>query len=161
MAAQVSVGDIFEIVLGTGVAYVSFAGKDAILGTAIWVVPTIFPTYQKDWTYVFSQKGYFVFYAIHTALRHRHLRRVGHSVDAIRWLPVLRRNAIQTDNVGHVTRWLITDGKIHLPKNDSDLTLEERCLPISDMWNHKYLVAKIQAGWMPNDGDASFANSGL
>lgn len=127
----------------------------------VWVVPRVFPAPREDWAAIFENRGYFVFYAVNTALKHGDARRVGHSIDAMRLLPGLRRNATKTDSNGHVTSWLITDGVIRVPKYDADLTEEERNLPISDMWNHRYLIAKIAEGWMPEDGDKSFANGGI
>jgi hypothetical protein len=91
MPARLSIGDVIEVICPPGVAYVSYAGRDSNLGPAIWVIPRIFSESQKDWRAVFSLDGYFVFYAVYTGIKNKHMHRVGHSIDAIRELPGLRR----------------------------------------------------------------------
>ncbi|HEV7706485.1 MAG TPA: hypothetical protein VGO46_19465 [Gemmatimonadaceae bacterium] len=159
MANALSIGDILELDCKNGFAYVAFSGKDATLGAAVWVIPKIYSEPQHDWESVFANKGYFVFYAANTALKHRLVRRVAHSIEAMKMLPGPRRNAIRTDKNGKVVRWVITEGDKRVPKADHELSESDRLLPIADMWNHQFLLAKIAAGWMPEDGDRSFANT--
>jgi hypothetical protein len=54
MANALVVGDVLELTLPGGVAYVTYAGRNESLGDAIWIVPKIFVTPREDWKMVFS-----------------------------------------------------------------------------------------------------------
>jgi hypothetical protein len=149
MGAVLSPGDILEFDCPGGVAYFSYAGKHASLGDAIWVVPRVFPQPTDDWSSAFGGEGYFAFYPATSAVRRKLVRKVGFAPAALRLLPTKRRNVVNVDAHGAVTSWLITDGTVRVPRRDSELSSEERNLPIANIWNHKFLVESIGRGWTP------------
>jgi hypothetical protein len=149
MSSHLAVGDILELSCDGGVAYVSYAGKHSWLGDAIWVVPELFATPQSEWSRIFAKDGYFAFYAVDAGLRHKHLRRVGYALEAMSPIPVLVRTAVNKDENGAVTSWLITDGVVRIPKKDAELSADERLLPIGAIWNYKLLCERLVNRWKP------------
>lgn len=145
MAASLAVGDILEFECLGGWGYLSYAGKNASMGDAVWVVPEVFPTRQSDWTSVFERAGFWLFYPAHATLRAKLVKKVGYSEKVIRMLPRLRRNIVAEDESGAVRSWYITDGTSRVPKLDTELTDEERLLPISEIWNHSFLVEQLES----------------
>jgi hypothetical protein len=87
----------------------------------------------------------FLFYPAHATLRAKLVQKAGYSEEAIRMLPRLRRNIVSEDERGVVTSWYITDGTSREPKLDSDLTDEERRLPISEIWNQAFLLEHLES----------------
>jgi len=148
MSAHLAVGDILEVACEGGMAYVSYAGKHSWLGDAIWVVSELFPTPQSDWGNVFARDGYFTFYAVDAGLRHKHMRRVGYALEAMRPIPEMVRTAVNKEN-DVVTSWLITDGVKRIPRRDADLSADERLLPIGAIWNFKLLCERLTSRWKP------------
>lgn len=143
------VGDVLEIRLTGGVAYAAFAGKNGSLGDAIWVVPIVFPSPTKDWKAVFERDGFFVFYAANAAVRRKLVQKVGFSTDAMRPLPAKRRSAVDVDDDGAVTKWLITQGSERIVRRASEVDEHERNLPIATIWNHESLKDAILSGRRP------------
>jgi hypothetical protein len=137
MSAHLAVGDILEVACEASVAYVSYAGRHSWLGDAIWVVPQLF-----------ARDGYFTFYAVDAGLRHKHLRKVGYALEAMRPIPDRVRTAVNKEN-GVVTSWLITDGVKRIPRKDADLSADERLLPVGAIWNFKLLCERLTSGWRP------------
>lgn len=142
-------GDVLEITCPAGVAYVAYAGRNESLGDALWVVPKVFRRPTDDWRMVFSELGYFAFYPAHTALRRKLVRKAGYSTDAIRMLPLRRRSPTNVLDDEKPNSWLITEGSTRTVHRDEDLTVEERMLPIAEIWNHPQLIDAISTGWMP------------
>lgn len=63
MAAILEVGDVLEFQCSYGWCYLSYAGKDPVMGHAVWVVPEIFTSRQTDWGIVFGcPGGFWLFY---------------------------------------------------------------------------------------------------
>ena len=149
MADSLAIGDVLEITCPGGVAYMAYAGREASMGDAIWLVPKVYAAPTDAWTQIFAGKGYFVFYPAHTALRRKLVRKVGYSTDAIRPLPSKQRSVVNRDEGGRVTRWLISEGRNRVPRRDEDLDEFERNLPIADIWNHPYLIDAIERGYVP------------
>lgn len=145
MAARLAIGDILEFEGLGGWCYLAYAGKDPTMGDAVWVVPEIFPARRNDWANVFNRPGFFLFYPAHATLRAKLVQKAGYSEDAIRMLPRLRRNIVSEVEGGVVTSWYITDGTSREPRLDSELTDEERRLPISEIWNHAFLLEQLQS----------------
>jgi hypothetical protein len=146
MANALVVGDVLELTLPGGVAYVTYAGRNESLGDAIWIVPKIFVTPREDWKMVFSEEGYFAFYPANAAVRRKLVRKVGFSAEAMRLLPRRRRSEADSDDQGNVTSWLIIEGKERVVRPDTDLDETERELPIASSWNHEYLMPLQPAG---------------
>jgi hypothetical protein len=149
MSNILSVGDILEISCETGIGYASYAGKHSWLGDAIWIVPELFKAPRSDWSTVFGELGFFTFYAAHTALRHKLVRKVGYAIEAMRPVPAFVRTAVNKGQNGLVLSWLITDGVARTPRKDTEMSAEERLLPIGAIWNHKLLCERLEAQWTP------------
>ena len=132
MTNALVVGDILELVLSGGVAYVSYAGKNEALGDAVWVVPKVLPGPTTDWTVVFDGDGYFAFYPATTAVRRKLVRKVGHAIEAMHLVPTRRRGVANVDAAGNVTSWVITEGTTRVPRSDAELSDAERQLPVAD-----------------------------
>jgi hypothetical protein len=145
MSSNLAIGDILEFECLGGWCYLSYAGKEPTMGDSVWVIPRIFPAQQKDWANVFSHSGFWLFYPAHASLRAKLVRRVGYSEEAIRMLPRFRRNIVHENHSGFVASWYITDGRSRVPKLDSELTEEERQLPISEIWNHAFLLEQLES----------------
>lgn len=143
MSNILSVGDILEIRLPSGVAYASYGGRDEALGDAIWVVPRVFPTPVDGWSSVFGDEGYFVFYPAHSAIRQKLVRRAGHAIEAMRLVPTGQRTAGRVDEQGNVAEWLITEGATRTRRSASEMTERDWALPLAVVWNHAYLVEAI------------------
>jgi len=145
MSAILAIGDILEFKCLDGWCYLSYAGKDPTMGDAVWVLPEIFPSRRKDWANVFARPGFLLFYPAHATLRAKLVQKAGYSEEAVRMLPKFRRNIVNEDENGVVTAWYITDGSSRLPVSDSELTDEERRLPISEIWNHAFLLEQLES----------------
>jgi hypothetical protein len=78
------------------------------------------------------------------------VRKVGYSTDAIRMLPTQRRSSTNVLDDEKSSSWLITEGSTRIVRRDEELSIEERMLPIAEIWNHPYLVDAITTRWMPD-----------
>jgi len=143
MASNLAIGDILGFECLGGWCYMSYAGKDPTMGDAVWVIPEVLPTQHKDWSSVFARPGFWLFYPAHASIRAKLVQKVGYSEEVIRMLPRTRRNIVREDESGAVTSWYITDGTKRVPKLDEELTDEERGLPISEIWNHAFLLEQL------------------
>lgn len=145
MSANLAIGDILEFGCLGGWCYLSYAGRDPTMGDAVWVIPEVFPGHRSDWANVFNRPGFLIFYPARATLRAKLVQKVGYSEEAIRMLPRFRRNIVREDESGVVMSWYITDGISRVPKLDSELSDEERLLPISVIWNHAFLLEQLES----------------
>jgi hypothetical protein len=149
MTSRLSAGDVLEVQCSGRLGYISYVGKHDSLGDVVWIVPQTFDTTQRDFDKIFREPGYFAFYPATTALRQGLLRIAGYSIEALHPLPIRRRQAVNEDESGSVTLWVITDGSERTPKRDVELSPDDRALPIADIWNHAYLCDRLSEGWRP------------
>jgi len=151
MTTPLAVGDVLEISCDGSFAYASYAGKHSRLGEAIWLIPKSLPSPPASWEALFAEDGYFVFYAVQAAISGKDVRRVGFALDAMHPVPTIVRTIVNRDASGKVLSWLITDGAaLRQPRQSSELTAEERQLPIGSIWNHKLLCERIAERWKPD-----------
>jgi hypothetical protein len=150
VTTPLAVGDILEISCDGSFAYASYAGKHSWLGEAIWLIAKPLAAPPASWEALFGEAGYFVFFAVQTAIRHKHMRRAGFALEAMHPVPVLVRTVVNKDASGKVLSWLITDGAaLREPRRSSELTAAERQLPIGSIWNYKFLCERIAEQWNP------------
>jgi hypothetical protein len=149
MSKRLIVGDVLELRCNAAFAYVAYAGEHDRLGDAIWVVPRLFATRPTDWEEVFGEKGYFVFFRVYSVVREGLLSKVAHSARGSRPVPETVRQRRYLDPKAPVQLWHLTSDGDSVVKADSDLSPEERAVPIAGIWNYLLLCERISQGWMP------------
>jgi hypothetical protein len=134
-------GDILELKLDEGFAYLHYLGKHPEYGAAI-VVSSLFESPQMPVNAVSS--GYVTFYPVTVAVARGLVKIVGHLPPPP--LPLrYRRAGARYGN--QVVAWIIEDGTQQIVTKK--LSNEELRLPIAAIWNHEMLISKVVKGWTP------------
>lgn len=109
----------------------------------------------------FAGEGYYAFYPATAALRQGLVAREGFCAEGMRLVPPIRRIASPFVRDGEPNTWKIaTDAKIGTPFIlRTRLTQAEARIPEAAIWNHAFLLDRLQSGWHPtleaDDGDAA------
>jgi hypothetical protein len=133
-------GDILELEVGDGVAYLHYLGKHPKYGAAIIVSPRF---NSRQVTAAAFSNGYVAFYPATVAVARGFVKIVGHLPPP--QLPErLRRAGARYGN--RVVTWII-DGAQEIVK--TKLSDEELQLPIAAIWNHEWLIERVAERWTP------------
>ncbi len=123
--------------------YIHYVGRDKEYGDAIIACPRVFTEPPPDLSQVFDD-GYFIFYPVTAAVAQGLAHVVGHLPSP--GMPARFRRA--GARVGrHISTWIIQDGPLDTVK--SELSEEERRLPLAAIFSHQFLVNRIAEGWRP------------
>jgi hypothetical protein len=132
-----------------GLAYVQYTGKHPEYGPAIRVFPgAFFEVRPQDWEPLFSQGGYVTFYPVGVALSQGAVGIVGNlPLPPGEGPPVRFRRPGWVTKEGKVALWFICEGEQEVRR--TELSEEERRLPIAEIWNHEFLVHRLVVEWRP------------
>lgn len=141
-------GDMLEVATPRGLAYVQYVGKHSEYGDAIRVIPGFFQKQPQDWNALLAQEGYFTFYPVSAAVS-QGLVRVAASaaIPSGKEMPSTYRRAGWITREGKTTMWFICEGTKETRR--TELSDEERRLPIYAIWNHEFLVERLVDEWRP------------
>jgi hypothetical protein len=96
----------------------------------------------------FNGPGYFQFYPATAAARHGLVRKAGYCTEAMKIMPPRICNIIERNADGTVRVWNVSDGVSRLVR--TELSAEERELPIAVIVNHEALLERLRDGWTPD-----------
>lgn len=143
MARRLRPGDVLEVCVSNGFAYVVYVGKHADYGDAVSVHPATYAT-RPSLTEALSEENYVTFYPAGAAVA-QDLASVVGRLTAPPMPPVFRRAGVRSGSA--VETWVIESESGEALRHE--LTEEERRLPIAAIWNHALLVERISARWNP------------
>jgi hypothetical protein len=151
MGKRVKVGDVIEIVTERGLAYAQYSLKKERYGALLRVLPGFHQTRPRDFSGISNQKERFVtFFPLQGAISSNIFEVVANEEvpENARVLPLFRARGF-IDKSGTVHDWWLWDGERswQIPT----LTDELRKLPIRSVWNVPLLIARIVAGWTPEE----------
>jgi hypothetical protein len=144
-------GDVLELEVPSGFAYLHYLGKHPEYGDAMLVSPQ-FQERRVTVTADIFLDAYVAFYPVTAAVSQGLLHIVGHLRPPV--LPSrLRRAGARSGR--RVDTWVIEGGSREVVK--STLSDDELRLPIASIWNHELLLQRIAEGWTPvqEDGHGS------
>jgi len=141
-------GDVIEIPLKSGFGYCIYLGRHAVLGDTVWILAGSHSEHVSEFPVTGETGGYYAFYPAIAAAKAGLVRIVGYRPEALREVPEIVRYIVNVDENGLVGSWLVTDGAgLRIPR--TQLSEEERQLPIGSIWNHALLVERIETNWRP------------
>lgn len=141
-------GQVLEVKTPRGLAYIQYVSRHPEYGDTIRVLPGLFTARPDDLSGLARGHSCFAFYPLSAAVARNLVTPV-----AVEPIPVgleqpirlRRRGAISND--GRVLTWLVMDGDRELLR--SELSAEEKRLPIAAIWNHEFLVHRLADEWLP------------
>jgi hypothetical protein len=137
------IGDVLELVVGAGFGYVQYLGRHSEYGDAIRVVPRMFSQHQSVAASLFED-AYITFYPVQASSANELSRIVG-NLPAPQLPTQFRRAGLRAGT--QVETWIIEDDRGETLVRE--LSVSELLLPIAAIWNHEYLVQRIDEGWTP------------
>lgn len=148
MAKKARVGDVLEVQVPAGFAYVQYLGKHPGYGDVIRVLPGVHAEQVTDFSALVAAEGYCTFYPA-TAFVARGFTRVVHSgpLPAGVGVPTTWRRVGARAPSGEIRTWVIEAPGEQIVRKE--LTDSERQLPIAAIWDHEYLVQSLSEGWSP------------
>lgn len=156
------IGDIYELKVQRGLAYVQYThdGKDN--GQLVRVLPEIFSSRPSDYPALSKQKElYFIFCFLERGLRAREIELVSNQAvpEWARPFPVMRKAGGRSRD-GRVLKWYIGDGRrlytveeMQRALNVRELTPEQRRLSVAQIWPISTLAREIERGWTPESDE--------
>jgi len=138
-------GDVLALHASGRLGYLHYIGKHSEYGEAVLVSPKLWDRQMTVASEIFSG-GYVTFYPATAAIAHHLVEVVGHLPPSILPRRFRRPGAIAGS---HVKTWIIEDGVKEVVK--VKLSEDELRLPIATIWNHEYLVERLEEGWNPVD----------
>jgi len=149
MSKRLKPGDILQLEVAGGFAYLQYLGKHQDYGDAVQVSPARPQPWSRDQPNSL-RFAYVTFYPATAAMNQGLVEIVGHA--AAPAVPrQLRRAGARAD--GNVKTWVIEDGSNDVAK--PKLSADELQLPIAAIWNHEMLVQRIATNWDPRQEGAS------
>jgi hypothetical protein len=144
-------GDILEVATPRGLTYVQYTAKHPEYGAAIRVFPGLFfKARPQDWSPLLTHASYFTFYPVGTAVSQGAVEIVANlPLPPEGGLPTRFRRAGWRTKEGKVTLWFICEGGQETRR--TELSEEEKKLPIASIWNHEFLVHRLVEEWRPEN----------
>jgi hypothetical protein len=144
---RAKVGDILEVRVPGGLAYLQYIAKHARYGEMILVSSPRHRVRPQATTRLFDG-AYVTFYPVGAAVRHGLVDIVGHAPISAGTPPTrFRRTGARPRDGGPVETWVIEDESGETVR--TSLSDEERSLPIVRLLNHEALIHYIVTGWRP------------
>ena len=139
-------GDILEVSIDDGRAYLHYLGKHPEYGDAIRVLAgDVVPEDTRAFEALVAA-GYVGFYPVVAAVSQGLVRVVGHR-EVTLGIPSKLRRAGARAKVGKVLTWIIeNEGRERLVKR---LSRRDKALPIAAIWNHEMLRSRLSQAWRP------------
>lgn len=141
-------GDLLAITSEQGIAIIHYVGRNPSYGHAIYVYPQWHKTRDEAMCAVLSG-GYLTYYPAQSAVLQGLAEIVAtEPLPRAATIPTRFRRPGASDRQGNVFAWIIMepDGTEQLKRK---LSLKDRELPIAAVWNHEYLIDRINEGWKP------------
>ena len=141
-------GDVLSVALGDGIAYLQYLGKHKQYGDAV-LVSRRFEQAQAAISPLTFAGAYIAFYPVSAAARQDLVQIVG-NMPARRVPSRIRRAG---ERVGRTIKsWVIEGGLLGLlgKKVKTTLSESELQLPMGQIWDHKFLVTRINEGFHPS-----------
>lgn len=141
-------GDIIEVRTPRGLAYAHYTAKHPEYGEAIRVLPGFFEARPEDWSTLLAHEGYFTFYPVGPAVS-QGLVEIAANQPILpgREVPSTFRRYGWITREGQVKTWLINDGTRDIVR--TELSAEERRMPLAEVWNHAFLIERLVEEWHP------------
>jgi hypothetical protein len=143
MARRPTPGDVLELAVPDGVIYLHYLGKHVEYGDGV-VVCLRKQAKRAPVSPDLFREGYVTFYPVIAAVGRGFAAVVGHLPSPGLPERLRRRGAISGRKV---ETWIIEDGSKEVVKQE--LSDEERQLPIASIWNHEFLVQRVNEAWRP------------
>lgn len=152
--ARVKIGDIIEIETSRGFFYAQYTHKDPVHGALIQVTREPFPDRETCVEKIcIADVGIITFFPLSVAI-HRKIFRVVANAEVPKnraQFPVFRIRG-HIDKNGKVKQWKLWAGDDSWPQCWlTELTEEQRTLPVRGIWNDTLLVDRLEAGWAHGD----------
>ncbi len=136
-------GDILEVRLPGNFAYLQYLGKHLEYGDCIRVSPALHEHRAPISSELFND-AYIAFYPAIAACKEKLVQIVG-NLSPPHVPTCVRRPGVRVGR--HVETWIIESGLSETIK--SELSDDERLLPIAAIWSHELLVLRLLEGWRP------------
>lgn len=137
-------GAVLEVLVDVRFAYMQYIARHTLYGDAVFVGSKLYNEKAIIKSDLFLE-GYFTFYPVKAAVKHKLISVVGHLPSASLPKRFRRPGAI----VGRqVKTWIIDDDDGGLTVKSS-LSEDDLRLPIASIWNHEYLVHRLAENWDP------------
>lgn len=149
MAKRIRIGDIVEISTSRGLAYAQYTHKDESWGALLRVLPGFFDQRPQDFEHLVRQQERFVsFFPLGAAVSQGIVQLVGNEpvprqaerLPDFRWAGFI-------DRQGNVRDWWIGEGGTK--RKVTELTPEQRKMPILEVINDTLLIDRIENDWTP------------
>jgi len=149
--AKVRIGDLIEIQTHKGLFYAQYTHDDPDYGELIQVCKTCFRKRPNLIDIAIEDVGIITFFPLNAAIRMEIFTVIG-NIDVpeeLRAFPVFRVRGYM-DKHGTVKQWKFWNGKNTWPIAWlTELTEEQKKLPIRGSWNDTLLIERLQEGWTP------------
>lgn len=145
-------GDVLELPVPGGFAYLQYTHKDRLFGTLVRVLPGIFPERPGSFDrLVASPERFATFFPSSAALARGLVTVVGRAgiPEIAQQFPRFKVAGDRDPVTGRVLNWWLWDGEREWPVQE--LTPEERRLPLRATVNDTLLIQRIISGWSPED----------
>ena len=139
---KLNVGDLLEIPIAENFAYAVYIGRHVEYGDVIWVVPGTFKRQPSNLTDILAKSGYLAFYPARSAASQKLVDVVGASgIEQLPDVPRHLRRAGARARTGEILAWVVENDGIDTLR--TQLSEQEKQLPIAAIWNHAFLLARI------------------
>lgn len=147
------VGDVAEIETARGLAYAQYTHHDRNLelGALLALLPGVYQDRPDNIESLVNQpEMYYFFYPLRAAVQRDFVKLVGNfPVPAFRHpFPLFRRRG-DIARSGKTLTWFLWDGQVTW-RVDA-LTEDQKKLNIAGVFSHKFLVERIEEGWLPSE----------
>jgi hypothetical protein len=144
---RLKLGDIFELPVRNGLAYLQYVYRDSSLGELICVLPGIYENSQIKFNDIVIQEGGFlVFFPLSAATKSGIVAKIGNYSDTSAFTkPSFMRDPIVEN--GSITGWHIVNTDTWERTLVTSLSAQQKLLSPWGIWNDTLLREKIDEGW--------------
>jgi hypothetical protein len=154
MAKRPQFGDIFEIPLLNGYGYGQYLLKHTdppCYGEFVRIFRGLRSDRLSEWTALNNEPEQFLtFYSLGKAVRDKVVTLVGNAdtPDRLKTFPIFK-NMGRFDQMPHgrIHTWILGSGMNATILQDSELTPEQRQMPVCQIIGHGLLIQRIESGW--------------
>jgi hypothetical protein len=141
-------GDLLEVQVGRGVAYIQYVGRHQEYGDVVFVFPGVYEHRPDNFDCLSRQSGYLTFYPARKAHREKLIKPVAsHTLPISAEVPQHLRRAGARARNGQILTWIVERDGLEILQ--PELTEQDKLLPIAAIWNHEMLVMRIAEDWHP------------
>lgn len=147
---RIQIGDIFEIVTPSGLAYFQYTHRKGAFGALIRVLEGLYVARPEVDQFANSRTRFHVFFPVQAAANRGIVARVG-NIDvpiADRAFPLFKISS-PPNPATKERQWWLWDGEHEW--RTGDLSPEYRNLPVRAVINDTLLIQRIVSGWQPSD----------